>query len=217
MLSSAYQMGSAPDSDALRVDPENRSLWRMNVRRLEAEEIRDALLAVSGRLDPLMGGRVLQLANREFVFNHTSKDATRYEGHRRSIYQPIIRNHLYDVFDLFDLPDPAVENGDRTTTTVAPQALFMMNSDFVLEAAEQVAAMLLREPTLNDAGRVDRLYHRAYGRRPAEEEMARSLEFISRSERKPAAEIPDAQRRRLNAWQDFCQVIFAANEFVYVR
>ncbi len=102
LLSATYQMSSDFDANAARVDPENRLLWRMNVRRLEAEPIRDALLAVSGRLDRRMGGSLLEVKNRAYFFDHTSKDATSYDSPRRSVYLPIVRNHLYDVFQLFD-------------------------------------------------------------------------------------------------------------------
>ena len=217
MLSSAYQMSSASNPDALRVDPENRLIWRINVRRIEAESIRDALLAVSSALDLSTGGKALQLKNREFVFNHTSKDATRYEGYRRSLYQPIIRNHLYDVFELFDFPDPAVENGDRTATTIAPQALFMMNSDLVLEAAERLADELLHDKALNDAERLERAYLKSYGRPPIELEIVRGLEFIAQSAFDIEPKASAASPRRSRAWQDLCQVILAANEFVYVK
>jgi hypothetical protein len=217
MLSSTYRMSSATDSSTMQMDSENRLLSRMNVRRLEAEAIRDSLLAVSGAFDLSMGGKVLQLKNREFVFNHTSKDATRYEGYRRSLYQPIIRNHLYDVFDLFDFPDPAIETGDRAATTIAPQALFMMNSDFVLEAASHLAAELLRNEALPDTERVERAYIKSYGRPPTASETARALGFLERSEAQLAGSVSAQSERRLRSWQDLCQVILASNEFVYVK
>ena len=78
------------------------------------------------------------MKNREFLFDHTSKDETKYDSTRRSVYLPVIRNHLYDAFQLFDFADASVMNSNRTTTTVAPQALFMMNSDLVTDAASRV-------------------------------------------------------------------------------
>ncbi|HTE19823.1 MAG TPA: DUF1549 and DUF1553 domain-containing protein, partial [Armatimonadota bacterium] len=164
MLSSTYAMSSAHDPRAASVDPENRLHWRAEVRRLEAEAVRDALLAVSGTLDRTMGGSLLTLKNREFVFDHTSRDATRYDSLRRSIYLPVIRNNVYDVFQLFDFADPAVLEGNRPTTTVAPQALFMMNSDLVHGAAEAMADRLLERGELDDPGRIRLLYLQAYAR-----------------------------------------------------
>ncbi|MCA9206612.1 MAG: DUF1553 domain-containing protein, partial [Planctomycetales bacterium] len=145
MLSSVYRMSSTHDPECAAIDPENRWQWRAGVRRLEAEAIRDAMLAVSGTLDPTMGGSLLHVGNREFIFNHTSKDETKYDAPRRSLYLPVIRNHLYDVFQLFDYTDAGVVNGDRSTSTVAPQALFMMNSELVSDAATALARRALNE------------------------------------------------------------------------
>ncbi len=195
----------------------SRSRRRFNRRRLEAEAIRDALLAVSGALDSRMGGPVLHVGNREFIFNHTSQDNTRYDSRRRSLYLPVIRNHLYDAFMLFDYTDASVPNGDRATTTVAPQALFMMNSDFVTQTTERLAAMLLASPGDDDAERVKRLYVRAYARPPTAREATKARMFLERIERALRAAEPDTQRRHLRAWSALCQVIVAANEFVYVN
>src|SRR5206468_1615394 len=102
------------------------------IRRLEAEAIRDGILAVSGALDRTPGGSLLHVANRGYLFDHTSKDATRYDTPRRSLYLPVIRNNLYDLHQLLDATDATVSSGDRPTTTVATQALLFMNSDLVL-------------------------------------------------------------------------------------
>src|SRR5204862_469036 len=105
-------------------------------------------------LDRAMGGSQLHVANRGYLFDHTSKDATRYDSLRRSVYLPVIRNNLYPVYQLFDAPDGAVGNGDRATTTVATQALFWMNSELAMRASEHLAARLLSRTDLGDAGRV---------------------------------------------------------------
>ncbi len=209
-------MSSAYDPRAAARDPENRLFWRAAVRRLEAEEIRDAILAVSGLLDPTMGGKSLPLKNREYLFDHTSRDQTRYDSRRRSVYLPVVRNHLYDVFQLFDFGDGAVAEGNRPTTTVAPQALFFLNSDLVIDAAEALAAGLLREP-LPPGERIRRLYLRLYSRPPSAREarwaealLRRFAEEASRSESEPS-------RRELRAWSWLAHTLLAANEFVYLR
>src|SRR6185436_17009862 len=146
MGSAAYQQGRQEAGawpQIAATDPENRLLSHFNIRRLEAEEIRDALFAVAGVLDRTMGGKMLALKNREYVFNHTSKDATTYDTLRRSIYLPIIRNHLYDEFEQFDYPDPAVPTGSRNETVIAPQALLMMNAELVGQSAERLAKQVL--------------------------------------------------------------------------
>src|SRR5439155_6177717 len=153
LLSNTYQMSSTHDAGAAERDPENRLLWRAPRRRLEAEALRDALLAVSGLLDRTPGGSLLHVKNRDYFFDHTSKDTTKYDSRRRSLYLPVVRNHLYDVFQLFDCTDATVLSGDRATTTVAPQALFLLNSDLVWQASESLAAKLLAAPS-DDALRI---------------------------------------------------------------
>jgi hypothetical protein len=224
MLSSTYRMSSVDeDPRGAQVDPENHLLRRMNVRRLEAEAIRDALLAVSGTLDRTMGGSLLTVKNRDYFFNHTSRDTTAYDSRRRSVYLPVVRNHLYDMFELFDSPDASVTNGDRATTTVAPQALFMLNSDLVLQAARDTAAGLLARRELSDAGRISRLYETAFGRPPSPDESKRAAAYLDRFEAALRAEAEGADAdstadaRRLDAWQALCQVILASSEFISIR
>ena len=220
MLSSTYQMSSGDNARAAELDPTNRLLWRVDLRRLEAEEIHDALLAVSGRLDRTLGGSLLHVPNRGYLFDHTSTDNTKYDSPRRALYLPVIRNHLYDVFQLFDTPDGSVLNGDRESTTVAPQALFMLNSELVAESSERLAELVLRE-TGDDAGalqarRLDVLYQRAYGRPPSATEAARDAALLERLAQ-AATETADASQRHRQAWTWLCQTVLAANEFIYVK
>ncbi len=217
LLSSTYRMSDRDDPDAARVDPEGQYYWRWKGRRLEAEEIRDALLAVSGTLDPTMGGSLLHVKNREFFFDHTSKDKTRYDSRRRSIYLPVVRNNTYEVFQLFDFPDAGVTSGDRTTTTVAPQALFLINSDQVIDLTRTMARELLGRQDCDDAGRLRRLYETAVGRPPTEAETARASAFLARVEAGVGTEGTKDEGRRLSAWQALCQVLVSSNEFFYVR
>jgi hypothetical protein len=217
MLSNAYRMGAAFDPKAAEVDPEDRLLWRFSPRRLEAEAIRDAFLSVAGTLDATMGGSLLLVENRGYFFNHTSQDGTKYDTKRRSVYLPIVRNHMYDAFDLFDYSDASVANGDRATTTVAPQALFVMNGELVEQAARDLASDLLAAPSSDDAERTRRLYLRAYGRPPKPEETARALAFLDRFSRGLAATETDARERSLRSWQALCQALMASNEFAYIQ
>jgi hypothetical protein len=215
MLSNTYQMASTPSERSLKVDPENRLWWRAEMRRLEVEEMRDSLLAVSGLLDRKIGGRALQLKNREYVFDHTSKDATKYDSRRRTIYVPVVRNNLYDVFQLFDFGDASIPEGNRPATTVAPQALFMMNSDLVIDAAEAMAAKTLQRSDLEAPRRINLLYQEAYGRLPSAAERDKGIQVLAGFEK--AANEPDAAKRQSKAWSWYCHVLLAANEFVYLR
>ena len=212
MTSAAYQRDSQHPSagtassgaDPALVDPENRLLWRFNLQRLDAEQIRDALLEVSGGLSGQIGGKTIPLRNKEFVFNHTSKDHTRYESPRRALYLPIIRNHLYDMLEQFDYPDPTMPTGSRNSTTVAPQALIMLNAPVVQDAAARLAARLKSDTRGADPARlVQRAYALLFGRQPTVREIERATAFL-----KPD---PDAALPLL------CQTLLAANEFVFVR
>jgi hypothetical protein len=217
MLSASYQMSSAHDAKAVIADPDNRLLWRSNVRRLEAEAVRDSLLAVSGLLDPGAGGPALtHVKNRDYLFDHTSKDKTTYASDRRSVYLPVIRNNLYDVFQLFDAPDAAVPNGDRATTTVPTQALFFLNSDLAARAADALAGRLLARADLTDNDRVKLLFTLAYGRPPTATEVTRVVAGVSAFEKEFADE-KDTGKRRRKAWSAVCQAILAANEFIHIQ
>ncbi len=236
VLSYAYQLQSSrPDRYATTasadfhadpwqvneaIDPANQFFWRGPMRRLEAESIRDALLAVGQSLDYKMGGSLLHVKNREFLFDHTSKDNTRYDARVRSVYLPVIRNHLYDMFQLFDYVDDSVTNSDRATTTVAPQALFLMNGELAMEAAQHLARRITRE-TDDAAARIDRGYQIVYGRPARPQEQARDLAYLKRlreqleeSAASPGQVSAESDQQALTL---LCQIWLASNEFLYVR
>lgn len=217
MLSRTWQQSSVDREDSLAADPANLLNWKFTLHRLEAESIRDSVLAVSGLLDRTMGGSMLHVGNREFLFNHTSKDETKYDSVRRSIYLPVIRNNLYDGFSLFDCTDGAVPNGDRSTSTVPSQALFLMNSELMLQSATALAKELVGATRNDSAGRAQLLFRRALNR-PATDEDIRSLVLTAgklqqqmETEGTPAADAETA------AWAVICQSVFASNEFLYVN
>ncbi|MCZ2340543.1 MAG: DUF1553 domain-containing protein [Bacteroidales bacterium] len=216
----AVQIASGPTlRNPLQADADNTLLWRFTPRRLEAEEIRDALLAVSGKLDPsYTGGRALmRLKNRDYVFNHTSKDGTDYDTFRRTVYLPVIRNNLYDVLQLFDATDATVSSGDRPTTTVSTQALFWMNSNLLQDNASVIATNLLSATSLDDAGRVRELIATAYGRPATEVEVKRYSQAVREFDTAYQASEPDRAKRQHKAWTVVCQIVLAANEFVFIK
>ncbi len=214
VLSSTYQMSTANNEVAAGLDPENHWQWRANLRRIEAEGIRDSLLSVSSLLDPMMGGSLLHVGNREFVFNHTSKDETTYDVTRRSIYLPVIRNHLFDVFSLFDSSDASVPTGDRTTSTIAPQALFLMNSDFLARCSQAFAERLEREVPAGDDARVARLYSLAFGRPPTSSETEQALAFVAAMESNGAS---SENTPPPSGWEALCHVMLVSSEFLYLQ
>lgn len=228
MNSNTYQMASSSPEDAKAklVDPENSLLWKFNLQRLEAEEVRDAILAVSGRLDYSLGGKSIPLRNRQFVFDHTSIDHTKYDSLRRAIYLPVVRNNLYTLFEQFDFPDPTMPTGSRNSTVVAPQALLMMNSDLIMDSANIWAGNLLSQRG-DDRSRLAKAYNQAFGRPPTKTETDRVLAYISEqgtsisSENPPKNSAEGARRFSVEesrrAWALVCQSILASNEFIYLR
>ncbi|HXJ58745.1 MAG TPA: DUF1549 and DUF1553 domain-containing protein [Verrucomicrobiae bacterium] len=214
LASATYQQASEP---AVPVDPENKLWAHFSRRRLEAETIRDSILAVSGGLDLRMGGPTLTAKNREYVTGTGSKiDPALFESPRRSLYLPVVRSALYDVFQVFDFADPSVLNGRRDQTTVAPQALFMLNSRLVAESAQRLADHFLADPWPEDSARVAALYQLAYGRLPAPDETAQALAYLDRY-LDVAGQRPDSgQPWRRRAWQSLCRTLIAASEFIYL-
>lgn len=217
LLSSTYQMSTQWNARGAESDPDNTQLWRFNRQRMEAETIRDSLLFVSGQLNLQMGGTQLPTRNREYITSTTSVDPVIYESRRRSIYLPIVRSALFDVFQAFDFADPSVSQGKRETTTIAPQVLFLMNSKFVAERTRELAATLLEDPSQPDVERVQRLFQRALGRSASAEEVDRAIQFISAYVRRQSEHKPESGDARLGAWQSLCRAVLSTNEFVYVE
>lgn len=215
ILSSTYQMSAAYDDGAFQIDPDNRLHWRHNRRRLEAEALRDSLYVLGGNLDLTVGGTLFDAKNRAYVPGYPNGNYEKYDIPRRSVYLPVVRSALYDVLQAFDFADPSFPSGERATTTVTPQALFLMNGKIVHEQTRSWTTKWLADKSLDDAGRIRRLYLQAFSRPPSDREIARSLEFIERIESEFTRKW--ATDARTQAWQSFCRVIVSANEFVYVE
>lgn len=210
MLSSTYQMSTQYDARAAAADPENLLYWRFERRRLEAEEVRDALLAVSGRLDRSLGGTTASFREREYVTG-TGSRVTTFTTPRRSVYLPILRSAVYEVLQAFDFTDPSASEGNRATTTVAPQALFMMNGGPVAENAAALAKTLLTRSDLDDRARVGEAFAAILNRPATKPEIARSLQLVAEIEKQTEIDAKQA------AWTSLCRVLFASNEFIYVE
>jgi hypothetical protein len=217
LSSHVYQQSHRSDDKSVEADPDNRLWTRVPLRRLHAEEVRDSLLFVSGQLDRTMGGSLLKVKNRGYLFDHTSIDTTDYSSLRRSLYLPVIRNNVYDLFQLLDFPDPAVPAGDRATTTVAPQALLMMNSDLVQQAATNLAARLLSECPDSEA-RHQRLYQLTLQRDPSVQEQFADQAFLYELKLLESGYSQVGSESRIpDPWSVLCHTILASNEFLYVE
>jgi len=218
MLTQTYQMSTQWNERAAQLDPENRLLWRMPRRRIDVEELRDSILAVSGRLDLTMGGTLLRTDPFEDLSaDGRSRRPSNYESTRRSVYLPVLRGALYDVFRSFDFPDPAVSSGDRPTTTVPAQALFMMNSAIVAQASEYLARRILENPSKTGRDRMVLACQRILGRPATADELAEWGSFLERYAKAatPRGGDPDTGRRL--AWQGLCRALLSSNEFIYVN
>jgi hypothetical protein len=213
LLSRVYQQSAAWNETAAARDPDNRLLWRWNRRRLDAESYRDALLAVGGTLDRAMGGSLLQGGNRGYVPGYPNSTYDNYDFPRRSVYLPVVRSMLYDVFQAFDFADPSTPSGTRDTTTVAPQALFSLNGKVMSDQSRAFALRLLARPGAEDSSRVAQAYEIAFGRQASAQESKRALAFVSRMQDEWKKQGFSAEGQ-LRAWQGLCRVLLSANEFV---
>ncbi len=198
MLSAAYRQDSGFDEAKARVDRDNRLLWRRPVRRLEAEVIRDSLLAISGKLDDTMFG--------PGTLDETSR--------RRSVYFTVKRSKLMPMMQVFDAPDALSGIGERPTTTIAPQALLLLNNPQVREYARAFARRIAADESTRLADIVRQGYLVALAREPDEQELSESSAFLANQ----LASYQSAGRSdaRLLAAADFCQTLMCLNEFVYV-
>jgi hypothetical protein len=215
ILTSKTYLQSSEAPQIAETDPENQLLWHFPIRRLEAEEIRDALLHVAGTLDTATGGKTIPRRNREFVFNHTSKDFTTYGSTRRALYLPVIRNNLYDLFQQFDYPDPATSTGRRESSVVSPQALLLMNSDLSQTAAEALAKRLLAQPDLE--ARIRAACGLAYARETTEADLQRCRDFLTAADATLASTEADPTKREQAAWTLLAQTLLMSSEFIYLR
>ncbi|MBC8355986.1 MAG: DUF1553 domain-containing protein [Planctomycetes bacterium] len=220
MLSQTWQMGqrtgagsSDSHEDPVNFDPENTLYWQASRRRLEAEAIRDALLLVSNRLDTQSGGSPLKLKTINLSAEVLEQQQQYYDNsHRRTVYLPVLRTNVYDFLTLLDFANPDLPTGHRVTTTVPTQAMLMMNSPLVKDAASRVASIILSDPSLeSNEQRLRATYLRLYSRLPTSNESAIAQQFLA--DYQAALESPDPQR----SWTALCHTLLAGNEFVYLR
>jgi hypothetical protein len=201
VTSSAYRMSSVPGGDADRLDPDNALWHRANVRRLEAESIRDALLVLSGRLSTAMYGPGVPVHLTAFM------DGRGRPGHsgpldgdgRRSVYLGVRRNFLNPMFLAFDTPAPFSCMGRRNISNVPAQALILLNDPMVIEQARLWADRIGAMPAPDDRGRLDRAFRLAFGRPPSDDEARSCLDFLGRG-----------------GWADLCHVLINMKEFIFI-
>jgi hypothetical protein len=175
------------------------------------EEIRDGLLALDGSLDLTMGGALQSGSGTDKEFSDDRKSLNPDQSKRRTVYLPLRRSNLPSVLTLFDFGDATTPGEGRSQTNVAPQALYMMNSDFVAKQTQSLASQLLGNGVLDDAARIGGAYYRVLGQPAEEKEIKAALDYIRLF---PG---PDGQAGRLLAWTSFCRALVASNDFLYIR
>jgi len=212
VLSSAYQMSSHPsDPKSETLDPENLSFHRMNIKRLEAESIRDSILSVSGRLDPEIGGAFVPVHVTEFMEGRgRPKSGPLDGGGRRSIYISINRNFLPPMLLAFDMPIPFSTFGRRNVSNVPAQALVLMNDPFVVAEANRWSQRVLSIESFEE--RLKQMYLTAFARPPLREETIAAREFIESESRLLA----EASGNEARIWADLAHALLNSKEFLYV-
>ena len=232
MLSAAYQQSSDNQPDYATRDPENRLVWRANLRRLDFEAIRDSLISLAGKMDPAIGGKPVNITDEPYSY-------------RRTIYGYVDRLRLSDLLSQFDFSDPEMVNSKRISTIVPQQALFFMNSPMTVDAARHVMSRSEVDDAEGDDGRINAIYRILFQRAPQPRELQWSHESLDRlhqvlygSQRPKAPKMAKStykksvvvnnkyaavqnsgmtvQRGALNAWDSYTQALLCSNEFVYV-
>ena len=219
VLSHTYQLSGAHDSFAKETDPDNRLLWHSTQRRLDAEAIRDAMLAASGQLDatPPKGSVVASVGDGYIGKGIRPEIFSNYTGKRRSVYLPVVRDFVPDVLEVFDFAEPSLVVASRDTTNVPSQALFMMNNEFVREQSNAMAKRIL-STNADYATRLNYAYHLALGRPSTAAERVRADQYLI-NEAKALLPLKkgDKDAAAQLAWATFCQALFASAEFRYVN
>lgn len=213
--SATYRQSARPGREAALADPDNERLHHVRRARLDAEQYRDALLAVSGRLERSPAGPHPFPAESEWNFTQHAPFSALYPTEHRAVYlmQPRLRKEPF--LELFDGADPNSSTGARSVTITPPQALFALNDAFVHEQAAALADRLFRERS-TDSARIDRAHQLAFGRAAAGNEIRAGLEHLDRVGRELARNGASAEQARRDAWASYARALLASSEFLFL-
>ena len=203
MNSATYHMSSKFQASTYAIDPDNNLWWRFNRRRLQAEEVRDSLLITGNSIELGMQSQLMQYNSRQYV---SQNEHPYFSGSTRTVYLPVIRSGTFDVLQAFDFGDPAVIQGQRSSTVGAAQALFMMNHNIVTKASKRLAMQSNGNP--NIIGATHQLYEDILRRKPNEHETLRAIKFLKEEE--------SSEQPSLQAWKSLAQVLLSSNEFMFI-
>lgn len=200
VTSHTYRQVSEESDLSRQKDPENKSFSHMNRKRLEAESIRDAILMASGKLDLTMGGS-------NIIPGTTTEYGYKFTDSKRSVYTPVFRNNLPEIFEVFDFPDPNLVVGRRNVSTIAPQALFLMNNPFIIEKSNEAAIHLQKESDLSDTQKIEKIYFKVLGRPATPMEQSKVLAFLQ----------DKSEKEKNHAWALVFQAMFSTLDFRYLH
>jgi mono/diheme cytochrome c family protein len=232
LSSRVYRQSSKENEQGRKIDPDGKLLWRMPLRRLEAEAVRDSLLAVSGRLERRLFGSpvpVMPDGTGQIVLGVDLRDGAGYingqpvllgnDLYRRSIYVQVRRSMPLAVLETFDAPGTSPNCERRTFSTVAPQALLLMNSEFMVETATRFARRIRQEAGSEPNAQVERAWRLAYGRSPTAGQLAAAVDYLAEQSAHYAAakKKKGAPTPRQQALATFCQALLSSNRFLYVE
>ena len=225
MLSTAYRQssprparGSAESTvSAEKIDPENRLLWRMNMRRIESEIVRDSMLAVSGTLDRTPGGPPVGITNPADGLSEAKSAPTPTSMNRRSVYLFARRVYPLKLLEIFDAPIMPVNCTQRINSATVLQSLALLNSEFLFAQADQMAERVIKIAGPETAMRVRLAFQLAFARQPTEAELSKSIAFLDAQARGDKPEEASQEKAQRTAFADFCHMLLASNEFLYVE
>ena len=217
VMSNTFRRTTSPGDRVMAIDPSNVLLSHFPIRRLEAEAIRDGLLAVSDQLNREMYGEPVPVYLTDFMTGRGRPwESGPLDGDgRRSIYQAVRRNFMEPMMLTFDRPIPFSTFGKRNVTNVPAQSLILMNDPFVIDQARKMAALVLASEAKSTAERINYIYLRTLSRSPTSQELEQASEFLellAQSYELDASEVPDNPE----VWKDYCHSVFNLKEFIYL-
>ena len=216
MLSKTYQLASDTDARNAEVDSGNKWYWRFDRRRLDAESLRDTILMLSGTLDlSRPGPHPFPEPSKWRYTAHHQFNQVCYPSDHRSVYLMVQRLHAHPYLSLFNGADPSLSTPSRDSSTVALQALYLLNNEFVHQQAASFANRLVAHSN-DSADRIESAYLQVFGRRPSQAELVRGTAFVDQYLRSLEAEGVAADRRDAEAWSSLARSLLASNEFFYV-
>ena len=216
MTSRTYRLANDDHAANLAVDPGNHFLWRANRRRLDAEQLRDALLVFSGELDRTPGGRHPFPHHLTYFYRQHEPFQEEYASRKRSVYLMQQRIQKNPYLDLFDGPDGSLHFGERRSTVTTLQALYFMNSEFIHEQADAIAGRLAKVAT-DEAERLAKLYELIFNRPPQPDELAFAGSYLrTRLAKADTGSTPLGQAEK-QAWSSLVRSMLSSNEFLHVE